>query len=167
MLYERGLLQLDDPASEFIPGFKHLEVFESGDAENFRTVPVEREVTIRDLLTHTAGFTYDFFHDHPVDEMYRQREFFDHHGAGMSLQEMVNQLADLPLLFSPGTRWNYSVATDILGHLIEVISGQTLDRFFADEILDPLGMVDTTFMISPGQVNRFAPATNAMAMASA
>ena len=156
MLYERALLQLDDPASEFIPGFKDLEVFESGDADNYRTVPPEREVTVRDLLTHTAGFTYDFLHAHPVDAMYRQREFFDHHGAGMSLQAMMDNLSELPLLFSPGTRWNYSVATDVLGHLIEVISGQSLDRFFAEHILDPLGMVDTGFVVPPHQAHRFA-----------
>ena len=82
MLYERGLLQLDDPVSEFIAGFKQLEVFESGDAESYLTVPAEREMTIRDLLTHTSGLTYDHMHAHPVDAMYRDRDFFT--GENMS-----------------------------------------------------------------------------------
>jgi CubicO group peptidase (beta-lactamase class C family) len=154
MLYERGLLQLDDPVSEFIPAFKHLEVFESGDAENYQTVPAEREVTIRDLLTHTAGFTYGFMHAHPVDAMYRQRNIDG--DINMSLQAMVGHLSELPLLFSPGTRWSYSHATDILGYLIQEISGKALDHYFAEQILEPLGMTDTAFTVSADKVDRFA-----------
>ena len=153
-LYERGLLQLDDPASEFIPEFRRLEVFESGDAENCRTVPARREMTIRDLLTHTSGLTYGHLHAHPVDAMYRRRKLLD--DPEMTLADFVSQLSELPLLFSPGTRWNYSVATDVLGRVIEVVSGKPLDRCFADEILDPLGMADTGFSVSPAQVDRFA-----------
>lgn len=153
MLYERGLLQLDDPASEFIPGFESLEVFESGDAENYQTVPAEREMTIRDLLTHTSGLTYGHMHAHPLDEMYRQRDLL---GKERSLAAFIDQLKELPLLFSPGARWSYSVATDVLGHVIEVASGQPLDRFFAAEILAPLGMVDTGFSVSADQIARFA-----------
>ena len=153
MLYERGLIQLDDPISEYIPALKQLEVFESGDAENYLTVPAEREMTVRNLLTHTAGFTYGHMHAHPIDEMYRDRKLF---GNGMSLADTIGLLSELPLLFSPGTRWSYSVATDVLGYVIEVISGQSLDRFFAEEILVPLGMADTAFSISPDKVDRFA-----------
>ena len=109
MLYERGLLQLDDPASEFISGFDRLEVFESGDATSYQTVPAEREMTIRDLLTHTSGLTYGHLPAHPLDEIYRQRRFFE--DPDMTLADLVGQLSDLPLLFSPGSRWNYSVAT--------------------------------------------------------
>ena len=156
MLYERGLFQLDDPVSEFIPAFKNLEVFESGDAENYQTVPAEREVTIRDLLTHTAGFTYEFMKAHPVDALYRQRKLVGNNSSDMSLQALVGHLSELPLLFSPGTRWSYSFATDILGYLIEVISGQSLDHYFAEQILEPLGMVDTAFTVSPDKVARFA-----------
>ena len=154
MLYERGLLQLDDPVSEFIPGFADLEVFESGDADSWRTLPVQREMTIRDLLIHTAGLTYDFLETPPVNAMYRQRRFFD--DPQMTLADMMSQLSELPLLFSPGAEWSYSVATDVLGYLIELISGQSLPRFFADEILAPLGMADTAFSISPDKVARFA-----------
>lgn len=153
MLYERGLLQLDDPVSEFIPGFRQLEVFESGNAESYLTVPVEREMTIRDLLTHTSGLTYGHMHAHPVDAMYRDRDLF---GENMSLRDLIGHLSQLPLLFSPGTRWSYSVATDVLGYVIEIISGQRLDRFFAEQILEPLGMVDTAFTLSPEKVDRFA-----------
>ena len=156
MLYERGLLQLDDPASAFIPAFKHLEVFESGDADSYQTIPAEREMTIRDLLTHTSGLTYEFFNAHPVDAMYRQRNLTGSNACEMSLAALVGHLGELPLVFSPGTRWNYSYATDVLGHVIEVISGQTLDRFFADEILEPLGMVDSAFSVAPDHVDRFA-----------
>ena len=152
-LYERGLLQLDDPASEYIPGFERLEVFESGDADGCLTAPAEREMTIRDLLTHTSGLTYGHLHAHPVDAMYRARDLL---GDDMTLADFVGLLSELPLLFSPGARWNYSVATDVLGHIIEVISGQSLARFFAEEILTPLGMVDTGFSVSADQANRFA-----------
>ncbi|MCY4071486.1 MAG: serine hydrolase [Chloroflexi bacterium] len=153
MLYERGLLQLDDPVSEFISGFKQLEVFDSGDAQSYQTIPAEREMTIRDLLTHTSGLTYGHMYAHPIDAMYRDRDFF---GENMSLSDMINHLCQLPLLFSPGTRWSYSVATDVLGYVIEVISGQSLDRFFGEEVLEPLGMVDTAFTMSPEKVDRFA-----------
>ena len=154
MLYERGLLQLDDPASDFISGFDRLEVFESGDATNYQTVPADREMTIRDLLTHTSGLTYGHLPAHPLDEIYRQRKFFE--DPDMTLADLVGQLSELPLLFSPGQRWNYSVATDVLGHIIEVVSGGALARFFAAEIFEPLGMVDTGFSVAAEKVERFA-----------
>ncbi|MCY3833269.1 MAG: serine hydrolase [Chloroflexi bacterium] len=153
MLYERGLLHLDDPASKFIPGFERLEVFESGDAQNYQTVPAKREISIRDLLTHTSGLTYGHLHAHPIDAMYRERDLL---GERMTLADFARQLAELPLLFSPGTRWNYSVATDVLGHIIEVITGRSLARFFSDEILAPLGMSDTGFSVAADRVARFA-----------
>ena len=153
-LYERSLLHLDDPASEYIPGFKELEVFESGDEQCYKTVPAEREMTIRDLLTHTSGLTYGHMHAHPIDAMYRQRKFFE--DSEVTLADFAASLSELPLLFSPGTRWSYSVATDVLGYIIEVISGKTLDQYFDDEILAPLGMVDTAFSIAPDKTERFA-----------
>ncbi len=153
-LYERSLLHLDDPASEYIPGFGELEVYASGDEKSLRTIPAEREMSIRDLLTHTSGLTYGHMHAHPVDAMYRQRRFFE--DAEMTLEDFAAGLSELPLLFSPGTRWSYSVATDVLGCIIEVISGKRLDQYFADEILAPLGMVDTAFTIARDKVERFA-----------
>lgn len=153
-LYERSLLHLDDPTSEYVPGFKELRVFASGDEKSWQTIPAEREMSIRDLLTHTSGLTYGHIHAHPVDAMYRQRRFFE--DAEMTLEDFAAGLSELPLLFSPGTRWSYSVATDVLGCIIEVISGKRLDQYFTDEILTPLGMVDTAFTIARDKIERFA-----------
>lgn len=154
-LYERGLLQLNAPVSDFIPDFKHLEVFESGDHERYETRPTDREMTVRDLLTHTSGLTYGFMNVHPVDAMYRARGIEGARSGG-TLHEMVQKLAMLPLLFSPGTRWSYSVATDVIGYLVEILSGQSLDAYLADCILKPLGMDDTSFGVADAKVSRFA-----------
>jgi CubicO group peptidase (beta-lactamase class C family) len=154
-LYEHGLFQLDNPVSAFIPEFKYLEVFKSGDAEHYQTVRPEREMTIQDLLTHTAGFTYSFMNVHPVDALYRARGVEGSRSQG-TLRTMIQQLGELPLLFSPGTRWSYSVATDVLGYLIELFSGKTLDTYFAEHIFQPLGMQDTTFFVPAAKASRFA-----------
>jgi len=151
-LYEQGRFLLTDPASRFIPAFKKLQVFASGDAAAYQTSPPAREVTIRDLFTHTAGFTYGAFNNHhPVDLLYRE-----HSPQAGTLDAMIAKLSELPLVFSPGTRWNYSVATDILGYLVEQISGQTLDQYFADHILEPLGMADTAFFVPENKRDRLA-----------
>jgi len=150
-LYEKGLFQLDNPVSRFIPAFKDLMVYVGGDADNFYVTDPRREMTIRDLFTHTAGLTYTNRGEHALNELYRRR------GVDKgSLQDMIDALAGLPLQFQPGTEWNYSVATDVLGYLIEVISGQTLDAYFAEHILGPLGMVDTAFTVPADKVERFA-----------
>ncbi len=150
-LYEKGLFQLDNPVSRFIPAFKDLMVYVGGDADNFYVTDPRREMTIRDLFTHTAGLTYANRGEHALNELYRRR------GVDKgSLQDMIDALAGLPLQFQPGTEWNYSVATDVLGYLIEVISGQTLDAYFAEHILGPLGMVDTAFTVPADKVERFA-----------
>jgi CubicO group peptidase (beta-lactamase class C family) len=116
---------------------------------------VERPPTVRDLLTHTAGFTYGFLREHPVDALYRRERIAVTHGAG-SLAEMVERLGRLPLRFQPGTRWNYSVATDVVGALVERLAGEPLDAWLAREILEPLGMEDTAFQVSDDQLPRFA-----------
>jgi CubicO group peptidase (beta-lactamase class C family) len=154
-LYERGLFQLDTPVSAFIPAFKHLEVFQVGDRDHYRTVPVEREMTVRDLLTHTSGLTYGFMNIHPVDAMYRARGVEGSRSKG-TLKGMLEKLGELPLLFSPGTRWSYSVATDVLGYLVEILSGMTLDAYFAEHIFAPLGMTDTALFVPPDKVSRFS-----------
>ncbi len=154
-LYERGVFQLDNPVSAFIPELKGLEVFQAGDRDHYRTVPAEREMTIRDLLTHTAGLTYGFMNIHPVDAMYRARGVEGSRSKG-TLKGMVEKLGELPLLFSPGTRWSYSVATDVLGYLVEVLSGMTLDAYLAEHIFAPLGMTDTSFFVPPDKVPRFS-----------
>jgi CubicO group peptidase (beta-lactamase class C family) len=110
-------------------------------------------MTVRDLLTHTSGLTYGFLERTNVDAAYRKLGVGGPEGT---LRDMIDQLAELPLEFSPGTRWNYSVATDVLGYLVEVISGQRFDRFLEERIFAPLGMVDTGFTVPDGKAERFA-----------
>ncbi|CAN5722416.1 serine hydrolase domain-containing protein [soil metagenome] len=150
-LYERGLFQLDNPVSRFIPAFKDLRVFISGNAEKYETTAAARQVTFRDLLTHTAGFAYGTSANHVVDTLYRDRNIL----SG-TLEEMIQKLSELPLIFTPGARWSYSAATDILGYLVELISGQPLDAYFAEHILGPLGMDDTAFYVPEAKAARFA-----------
>jgi CubicO group peptidase (beta-lactamase class C family) len=156
MLYEEGRFQLDDPVHRFIPSWRDLRVFVAGNYPTFKTAPVERPMTIRDLLSHTSGLTYGFMERTNVDAAYRKLGVADQTRSGYTLQDMVDTLAELPLEFSPGTCWNYSVATDVLGHLIEVISGQRLDVYLRERILEPLGMRDTGFVLEDQQVARFA-----------
>ena len=154
-LYERGLFSLDDPVHRFIPAWKKLLVRKAGSYPLFVTEPCERPMTIRDLLMHTSGLTYDFMHASNVDAAYRELSV-GLPRRGYTLQQMVDQLATLPLEFSPGQRWNYSVATDVLGYLIEVISGQSLPEYMRSAIFEPLGMVDTGFEIPADKVDRLA-----------
>jgi len=156
MLYEQGLFQLDDPVHKFIPAWANLRVLVSGNHPVFVTAPVARPMTIRDLLTHTSGLTYGFMERTNVDAAYRKLGVGDRSRPGYTLQDMVDTLAQLPLEFSPGTRWNYSVSTDVLGYLIEVLSGQRFDVYLRDHILQPLGMHDTRFTIAEEHLSRFA-----------
>lgn len=151
-LYERGLVQLDDPVHKFIPQWEDLRVYVSGNYPNFVTARPERHMTMRDLLSHQSGLTYDFMERTNVDAAYRKLSV----GRGGTLQEMIDALAGLPLEFSPGTAWNYSVSTDVLGYLVEVISGQPFDQYLEENIFRPLGMVDTGFFVPEGKVSRFA-----------
>jgi CubicO group peptidase (beta-lactamase class C family) len=105
-------------------------------------------------MTHTSGLTYDFWLNHPVDEMYRKAGFGTPATSGFTLEEACDRWAPIPLLFEPGTAWNYSVSTDVLGRVVEVASGQSLDEFFAKRIFEPLGMRDTSFGIPPGSRSR-------------
>jgi CubicO group peptidase (beta-lactamase class C family) len=157
MLYEHGHFQLDDPVHRFIPSWKNLRVYETGNHPNFLTRPCERPMQIVDLLTHMSGLTYGFMERTNVDRAYTKLGI----GALRSqyegdLASMVEDLATLPLEFSPGTAWNYSVSTDVLGHLVEVISGQRLDEYLRQHLFEPLGMVDTGFHVPEDKVDRFA-----------
>ncbi|MEQ3550502.1 serine hydrolase domain-containing protein [Pseudonocardia nematodicida] len=149
MLWERGALELTDPVSRYIPAFADQRVYRGGSALNPGTDAAVEPVRIHHLLTHTAGLTYGFHHAHPVDEMYRSKGYEFGAPAGVDLATAAEQFARFPLLFQPGTEWNYSVATDVLGRVVEVASGKRLDEFFRDEITGPLGMVDTTFRVAP------------------
>jgi CubicO group peptidase (beta-lactamase class C family) len=146
-LYEQGAFALKDPVERFIPSFADLRVYRDGPASDPRTEPASRQVRLWHLFTHTAGLTYGFHYAHPVDELYRAAGFEWVAPEGHSLAECCDHWAGLPLLFEPGSEWNYSVASDVLGRVVEVISGQPLDRYFEDHIFGPLGMADTGFWV--------------------
>jgi CubicO group peptidase (beta-lactamase class C family) len=154
MLYEEGHFQLDDPITRFLPAFGDMRVYAGGSAARPATVPALRDITFADLLTHRAGLTYGFIDQHPVDAMYRAAGLDNAHTT-TSLEVLVERLSRLPLLAQPGTQWNYSVATDLLGHLVAVISGQGLDAFLRERVLTPLGMHETGFVVTPAQLDRF------------
>jgi len=156
MLYEEGRFELTDPVSKLIPAFKDVRVFTGGSDQRPVTVPATEPVRIHHLLTHTSGLTYGFHRNHPVDAMYRAAGFELGNPPGVTLAEACDIWAGLPLLFQPGAEWNYSVATDVLGRVVEVASGQRLDEFFADRILRPLGMTDTAFGAAPEAHPRLA-----------
>lgn len=156
MLYEEGHFQLNHPVSRYIPEFKKLKVWAGGTPENYETKPCAREMTIRDLLTHTSGLTYGFMYAHPVDKLYRDAGIDGANTVKLTLKEMVTALADIPLLFSPGEQWSYSVSTDVCGYLVEVLSGRPLDEFLASRIFAPLGMDDTGFFVPKDKLDRFA-----------
>ena len=151
MLYEEARFQLDDPISHFMPEFKETKVW-VGEGE---LADMDREITIRDLLTHTAGLSYGGHAETgvPVDKLYDEAGFFS---EDMDTGEMIRRLAGLPLAFQPGKVWHYSVATDVLGYLIQVIAGMPFDAFLQERIFGPLGMVDTDFYVPEEKLDRFA-----------
>ena len=149
-LVEEGKIKLDDPVSKYVPEFKDLRVHAgSGD----ETVPTKREVTMRDLMRHTSGLTYGAFDNTPVDLLYRQANLLNRDGT---LAGFAGKLGKLPLLYQPGTHFQYSVSTDVLGHLIEVVSGQPLDDCLQARVFRPLGMRDTGFFVPADKLDRLA-----------
>ncbi|MGH3567304.1 MAG: serine hydrolase domain-containing protein [Pseudonocardia sp.] len=156
MLYERGVFELSDPVSRFIPAFADLRVYRAGSALKPSTVAAVEPVRVWHLLTHTAGLTYGFHHAHAVDEMYRIRGFDLASPKGMDLAAACDVWAQLPLLFEPGSEWNYGVSTDVLGRVVEVASGQPLDTFLAEHIFGPLDLTDTTFSVAEDDLDRLA-----------
>ena len=151
-LYEKSLFRLDDPIHWHIPSWRNLRVYESGLYPNFLTSRPKRHMTIRDLLSHMSGLTYDFMLRTNVDAAYRKTKL----QATGDLQVMIDTLAQLPLEFSPGDQWNYSVSTDVCGYLVEHFSGMKLDKYFQKHIFDPLGMEDTGFSCAKEKVDRLA-----------
>jgi len=150
MLVEDGLLSLDAELASVIPEFAGAEVYESG-----ATRPPDRPILIRDLLTHTSGLTYGIFGDSPVDSMYNRALYGAPTGSRRDLEERVDVIASLPLVADPGDRWVYSMSTDVLGRVVEVASGGSLDDFFRERIFEPLGMDDTGFHVPAGKHDRF------------
>jgi CubicO group peptidase (beta-lactamase class C family) len=141
--------------SAYLPQLANLQVFVGGDADNPRTEPATRDFTIRELMTHTSGLTYGFIEATPVDAIYR-RENIDFNDSDRPLRELVDHLGRTPLLSQPGTQWNYSVATDVLGHLVEVWSGMNLQSYLQEHIFSPLDMPDTGFHVAAANRDRFA-----------
>lgn len=155
MLVEEGRVALDEPVHKYIPEWKNLGVFAAGTAPAFLTRPPARPMQIVDLMRHTSGLTYGFQQRSNVDAAYREKKIGEVEKSG-TLQSMIDDLAKLPLEFSPGEAWNYSVATDVLGYLIGKISGKPFEQFLKERILDPLGMNDTDFYVPADKAHRFA-----------
>ncbi len=154
MLWEEGRFLLSDPIAKYLPEFSDMRVAVERGGEIER-VPAARAITIQDLLRHTSGLTYEFRGPGPVQKMYMGAKVYS---RSQTNADQVATLAKLPLLHQPGTQWEYSRSTDVIGRLIEVLSGQTLGDFFERNILAPLGMVDTAFHVPPGHHRRIAEA---------
>jgi CubicO group peptidase (beta-lactamase class C family) len=155
MLVEEGRVALDEPVAKYIPQWKDLGVFQAGIAAPYLTKPPARPMQIVDLLRHTSGLTYGFQNRTNVDAAYRDRKVGEVEKSG-TMQSMIDDLATIPLEFSPGEAWNYSVSTDVVAYLVEIISGQPFEQFLQQRILDPLGMKDTGFHVPPEKAQRLA-----------
>ena len=154
MLLEQGKVALDDPVHRYIPGFEHLSVYAGGDlARGFDTRPSPRPMKVVDLMRHTSGLTYGIHNRTGLDAAYRKLGVAEMHTAG-GLAAMIEQLKGLPLEFAPGETWNYSVSSDVVGYLVEKISGQSFGDFLRRRILEPLAMHDTDFFVAPSRRER-------------
>ena len=150
MLYEEGAFELSDPIAKWLPEFAEPRVYVAGSALKPVTEPAVEPIRVWHLLTHMSGLTYGFHHTHPIDAMYRAAGHEWATPPGADSAEVCRQWASMPLVFQPGTEWNYGVSTDVLGRLVEVISGLPLDEFFTQRIFKPLGMTDTSFGLREG-----------------
>ena len=148
MLYEEGYFHLNDPVAKYLPALANLEIYNQGEL-----VPVGRPITIEQLMTHTAGLTYGWANDHPVELAYQESalQYSD------NLDDFLSKLGKLPLRFTPGERYHYSIATDVLGALVERLSGETLETFLSTRLFQPLGMDDTFFNVPLGKLDRVVP----------
>ena len=153
MLFEDGRWQLDDPITKFVPEFKALKVMTGADADGRRSIQdMKRPPTMRELMSHTAGFGYGLGDQHPVDKLYREKGVLSANG----LADMIKRTAEIPLMFQPGTKWSYSSAVDIQGYIVEKLSGQTFGEFLQQRIFTPLKMTDTAFYVSRDKAARLA-----------
>ena len=155
MLVEEGRVALDEPVHRYIPEWKNLGVFQAGTYPAFLTKPPSRPMQIVDLLRHTSGLTYGFQQRSNIDAAYRERKLGEVEKSG-TLQSMIDELSKIPLEFSPGEAWNYSVATDVIGYLVGLISGMPFEQFLKERIFDPLGMTDTDFYVPAAKAKRLA-----------
>lgn len=152
-LYEEGKWLPSDPVAKYVPEFAHLKVYKGVDAQGHVMIEdPDHAPTIAELMSHTAGFTYGFFGDTPVDRQIRDAKLFE----AKDLHEFVEKLANIPLLYQPGTRWVYSLSMDVEGYIVEKLSGQSLPDYFRDHIFTPLGMRDAGFYVPESKQSRFA-----------
>ncbi|MEY3587734.1 MAG: hypothetical protein RJA47_330 [Actinomycetota bacterium] len=156
ILWEEGLFELRDHVKWYIPSFADQKVFRSGSTTNPRLDPVTEPMEMWHLFTHTAGLTYGFMYSHSVDQMYRNAGFEWGTPPDKDLAGICDMLAALPLLFQPGAEWNYSMSIDVLGRVVEVLSGMSLGEFMKKRIFDPLGMTDTAFWVPEDKADRLA-----------
>ena len=159
MLYEKGLLRLEHEVSRYLPEFKDVKVWDEGTIDNYKVRSPSQPMLIKDLLTHTSGLTYGFMTGHPVIKLYNTSGIASAKNPEtkkeMDLEEFSHTASSLPLLFDPGSKWHYSISIDILGRVIEVISGDTFDNFLKKYIFNPLNMVDTDFFVPEEKHERF------------
>ncbi len=158
MLYEQGAFHLNTPISKFIPEFKKMKVWVKENEDGPELVALDREVTFRHLFTHTSGLSYGSNPEHdPVDRLFtRSQEKMQQDQIPPTIENVVAQIVQLPLAFQPGTHWRYGMNIEVLGRLIEVIAGQSLDQFLRTRIFEPLGMVDTGFFVPAEKCDRLA-----------
>jgi len=159
-LYERGYFQLNDPVSRYVPSWKDHRVWVDGEGDAMKTEPVARPISFRDVLSHTAGLTYGgglpgVGIQHPIDKVYRELKIRSNETPD-TLPAFLDKLSKVPLRYQPGTAWMYSLATDVCGALVEVISGKPFDQYLREVIFEPLGMKDTAFYVPPEKAGRFA-----------
>ncbi|HEX7943067.1 MAG TPA: serine hydrolase domain-containing protein, partial [Phenylobacterium sp.] len=153
ILFEEGKWRLDDPVTRFVPEFKNLKVMVATDGNGKPILEdMKRPPTMREIMSHTAGFGYGLQDEHPVDKLYREKNVLGASG----LKDMIDRTATIPLVYQPGTSWRYSSAVDIQGYIVEKITGQTLGQFMADHIFKPLKMNDTAFYVAPGKASRLS-----------
>jgi len=153
ILFEEGKWRLDDPVTRYVPEFKNLRVVKSFNKDGLMVLEdMKRPPTMREIMSHTAGFGYGLAEEHPVDKLFRKNEVL----ASTSLKQMVDRIAEIPLMFQPGTNWSYSASVDIQGYIVEKLSGQTLGQFMQSRIFAPLKMSDTAFFTGPEKANRLA-----------
>ena len=166
-LWEKGKIGLDDPIEKYIPEFKNVQILDSYNKKDttYSTIQTSKSITIRQLLTHTSGIGYDFIDGNPsIKSIYhKEKEKFMKYGVlcfcdqDITIGETIRNLAKVPLHHNPGERYTYGIGLDVLGYLIEIISGKTLDKYFYDEIFQPLEMNDTYFYLPENKYDRLVP----------
>lgn len=159
-LFEQGHFQLNDPVHRFVPSWRNHRVWLSGEGDGMQTERPQRPITFRDVLSHTAGFTYGgglpgVGIQHPIDKIYRELKVRSIGGTD-TMMEFMDKMGQVPLRYQPGQAWMYSLATDVVGALVEIISGKPLAQYLSETIFEPLGMKDTAFWVAPGKKDRFA-----------